>query len=391
MRPAYEVADVINSHWKEIACSGQYNGWQLRTLDALRRCRTASLGGHVDLCTSCGHTRISYNSCRNRHCPKCQQIQRERWIQAREAELLPATYFHVVFTLPEALNKLCLYEPAKVYKLLFDTAWSVMKSFARDPKHLGAETGMISILHTWGQNLSLHPHLHCIVPGGGLTKAGLWRHASGDGEFLFPVKAMSPVFRARFVSALRNTIKGLDRSFYNDLFKTDWVVYAKSAFGCPKQVVEYLGRYTHKIAISNHRLLSVDNHQVSFRYKDYRDQSKNKVMTLDALEFLRRFSMHILPKGFMRIRHFGILSSSRKLKTLPVIHEQLHSDYSPPDKTEKKDWKQISIAMGFNPDCCPVCKAQTMITVLSFDRRGPPDNEFIQSVKRKILASAVQK
>ena len=168
---------MINSHWQNILCTPQYNSWQLRTLDAIRRCRTASLGGHLDLCTNCGQTRISYNSCRNRHCPKCQQIQRERWIRAREAELLPATYFHVVFTLPEALNKVCLYEPARVYKILFDSAWSVMKSFARDPKHLGAETGMITILHTWGQNLSLHPHIHCIVPAGGLTYSGHWRTA----------------------------------------------------------------------------------------------------------------------------------------------------------------------------------------------------------------------
>lgn len=385
MRSAFEVADVINSHWKEIACSGQFNGWQLRTLDALSRCRTASLGGHVDLCTSCSHTRISYNSCRNRHCPKCQQIQRERWIQAREAELLPATYFHVVFTLPEALNKLCLFEPAKVYKLLFDTAWSVIRDFAQDEKHLGAETGMIAILHTWGQNLSLHPHIHCIVPGGGLTRAGFWKHAKSDGEFLFPVKAMSPVFRARFVSGLRNTIKGLDRSFYDNLFKTNWVVYAKRPFGGPKQVVEYLGRYTHKIAISNHRIANITNETVTFRYKDYRDAGKNKSMTLDAKEFLRRFSLHILPKGFIRIRHYGILSSKRKQKALPLIHQQLNSRY---EKMKTKNWKQISMDLNYNPDCCPVCKKQTMITILSFDRRGPPDITSIRSFikKQELLA-----
>jgi len=388
LRPAFEVADVINSHWKEILHSGQVNSWQLRTLDALRRCRTASLGGHVDLCTSCGHTRISYNSCRNRHCPKCQQIQRERWIQARESELLPATYFHVVFTLPEALNKLCLYEPAKVYKLLFDTAWSVINDFAHDEKHLGADIGMISILHTWGQNLSLHPHIHCIVPGGGLTKAGFWKPARCDGKFLFPVKAMSRVFRARFVNGLRSRIKGLDRSFYEDLFKSNWIVYAKRPFGGPKQVVEYLGRYTHKIAISNHRITNLTSDQVSFRYKDYRDAATQKIMTLSAIEFARRFSLHILPKGFMRIRHYGMLSSSRKQKALPLIHQQLKSEYL---VTEKKDWKQISADLGFNPDCCPACKQQTMIAILSFDRRGPPDNVMIQSLRNKIVASAIQK
>ena len=376
MRPAYEVADVLNAHWLEVLRAAQYNSWQLRTLDAIRRCRTASLGGHIDLCTSCGHVRISYNSCRNRHCPKCQQIQRQRWIQARETELLPVTYFHVVFTLPEVLNRLCLYQPSKMYKLLFDTAWSVMRSFARDEKHLGADTGMISILHTWGQNLSLHPHIHCIVPGGGITPSGHWKHARNEGKFLFPVKAMSSVFRARFVTALRNTMPGSEKSFYNDLFKTPWVVYAKLPFGGPKQAIEYLGRYTHKIAISNHRITSISDNAVTFRYKDYRDESKNKAMTLNATEFIRRFSLHILPKGFPRIRHYGILSSKRKLKTLPLIHEQLNSYYQ---KQKNKDWKQISTEhLGYNPDCCPVCKKQTMVTILVFDRRGPPNPSCLQ-------------
>lgn len=382
MRPSFEVADVINAHWKELLYSGHFNAWQLRTLDALRRCRTASLGGHVDLCTSCGHLRISYNSCRNRHCPKCQQIQRERWIQAREAELLPTTYFHVVFTLPEALNKLCLFEPAKLYNILFSTAWSVMKSFAATPEHLGADTGMIAVLHTWGQNLSLHPHLHCIVPAGGLTKAGFWKQSRSDGDFLFPVKAMSPVFRARFVAALRQTIKGLDRSFYDALFKTEWVVYAKRAFGGPEQVIEYLGRYTHKIAISNHRLVNVTRDQITFSYKDYRNEGMKKVMSLSPSEFVRRFSLHILPKGFVRIRHYGILSSSRKMEALPVIHQQLNSRYVPP---EDRDPEWTRLALAFNPICCPQCHEPTMITILTFDRRGPPDSDHINMIRNKAI------
>jgi hypothetical protein len=365
VRPAFELANVINAHWLELVRSGQFNTWQVRTLDAIRRCRTASLGGHVDLCTSCGHVRISYNSCRNRHCPKCQQIQRERWIQAREAELLPATYFHLVFTLPEALNRLCLFEPAKIYTLLFDTAWSVMKSFARDQKHLGADSGMISILHTWGQNLSLHPHIHCIVPGGGVTTSGKWKPARSNGKFLFPVKAMSTVFRARFVAVLRSQFKGLEPSFFNALFNTPWVVYAKRPFEGPKHVIEYLGRYTHKVAISNHRILDIQNDQVTFRYKDYRDESKVKCMPMHPMEFIRRFSLHILPKGFMRIRHYGILSSSGKLHVLPLLHQQLESRYEFP---QEKHWKQISIErLGYNPDACPVCKKLSMITVLTFD------------------------
>jgi len=387
VRPAFEVSDVINSHWKGILRSGQFNAWQLRTLDAIRRCRTASLGGHVDLCTSCGHVRISYNSCRNRHCPKCQQIQRERWIQAREAELLPATYFHVVFTLPEALNKLCLFQPASVYKILFDTAWSVMQDFAHNKKYLGADTGMITILHTWGQNLSLHPHLHCIVPGGGITPSGKWKPARSNGKFLFPVKAMSQVFRARFVAALRSEFKGLEPVFYNALFNTPWVVYAKRPFGSPKHVIEYLGRYTHKVAISNHRIVDIQKDVIRFRYKDYRDESKVKVMTMHPLEFIRRFSMHILPRGFMRIRHYGILSSSRKLNVLPLLHHQLESHYEYP---EQKHWKQVSIErLGYNPDACPHCKQLTMVTVCNFDRRGPPDEKMIKDLIEKYMVMQV--
>ena len=257
-----------------------------------------------------------------------------------------------------------------------------MKSFAADEKHLGAQTGMISILHTWGQNLSLHPHLHCIVPAGGLTHAGFWKSARGEGEFLFPVKAMSPVFRARFVAALRQSIKGLERSLYDELFKTDWVVYAKQAFGGPKQVVEYLGRYTHKIAISNHRILNVSDRDVTFSFKDYRQQGIRKVMTLDSVEFVRRFSLHILPKGFVRIRHYGILSSSRKFDTLPVIHSQMGSKFIPADL---KDSTELIISMGFNALCCPQCSELSMITVLTFDRRGPPGADQLALLKHKVM------
>jgi Putative transposase/Transposase zinc-binding domain len=385
VRASFEVADVLNTHWPQIV-RAPFNSWQLRTLDAIRRCRTASMGGHVDQCTSCGHVRISYNSCRNRHCPKCQQIQRERWIQAREAELLPVPYFHVVFTLPEALNRVCLYEPGKIYGLLFETAWEVIQTFSGQEKHLGADTGMVAILHTWGQNLSLHPHLHCIVPGGGITRSGQWKGVRGKGKFLFPVKAMSPVFRARFVARLRERIPGLERSFYNDVFKNPWVIYAKRSFGGPQQVIEYLGGYTHKIAISNHRIVQATADQVTFRYKDYREEGKNKVMTLEVMEFVRRFSLHILPKGFPRIRHYGILSSKRKHQILPRIHQQLRSHY---EKPEKKDWKQVCIErLGYNPHCCPVCKQQAMVTLLVFDRRGPPDMCFIRSIIKSLPTSA---
>lgn len=392
MRPLYEVADVLNAHWSEVTTNGQFNTWQLRTLNALRRCRTAAMGGHIDGCDNCGYIRISYNSCRNRHCPKCQAVQREAWIAAREAELLPVSYFHVVFTLPDALNRLCMFAPKKMYNMLFATAWSVMQTFSHDRKHLGAEPGMISVLHTWGQNLSLHPHLHCIVPAGGLTICNKWKHAKGfsptggvRGGFLFPVKAMSKVFRAKFVAALRKHFPTEPQSLYDALFKHQWVVYAKQPFAGAKEVVEYLGRYTHKIAISNHRIQSVETNAVRFVYKDYRDAAKKKTMQLAPMEFIRRFALHIFPKGFVRIRHYGILSSTRKTKDLPDVHKQLNSVYV---KKEKLTVEQICTErLSYNIKMCPCCKQQTMRTIMEFDHRGPPPQQWIQSANKTNLTT----
>jgi hypothetical protein len=266
--------------------------------------------------------------------------------------------------------------------LLFSTAWSTIQSFSQDAKHLGAESGMIAILHTWGQNLSLHPHIHCIVPGGGLTPSGFWKNSRSKGNFLFPVKAMSKVFRARFVAGLRNLFPEQDQKLYDKLFAKEWIVYAKRPFMGPKQVIEYLGRYTHKVAISNHRLANIANDAVTFKYKDYRNNSVNKEMTVAPEEFIRRFSLHILPKRLVRIRHYGILSSSRKKTELPKIHSVLNSSYQ---ETEKKDWKVISKErLGYNPDLCPCCKKETMHTVEQFDRRGPPYHLLAAAKSRSI-------
>lgn len=364
MNPAYEVADVLRAHWQRVEQHPEINRWQLRTLGAIKRCRTAELGGHVDACTQCGTIRISYNSCRNRHCPKCQGNKREQWIQAREAELLPVPYFHVVFTLPDLLNPLAMHKPKEVYDTLFETAWSTIKTFGQDEKHLGANAGMISILHTWGQTLTLHPHLHCIVPGGGLTLAGFWRSAKSKGKYLFPVKAMSKVFRAKYVESLKRKIPDLEKNLVNELFKKDWVVYAKRPFGNPKSVIEYLGRYTHKIAISNHRIMNIENGKVTFSFKDYREGAKTKEMTLEGTEFIRRFSLHILPKRFVRIRHYGILSSTCKKSSIPKIKELLPKKNVPKAESENG---QI-----FIPKICPHCKKDTMVTIEHFTGRGPP-------------------
>ena len=265
---------------------------------------------------------MSYNSCRNRHCPKCQGNERQAWIQAREKELLPVSYFHVVFTLPAQLNSLCMQYPRILYASLFDAAWDTIQTFSNDEKHLGATTGMISIMHTWGQQLTLHPHLHCIIPAGGLTKQGKWKHCKTNGNYLFPVKALSVVYRAKYIHHLRKHVAEhnaitekqimLPQSTIDACFKQQWVVYAKKPFSGVNSVVEYLGRYTHKVAISNHRITAIDkvNDTLTFKYKDYKDNATTKHLTLNAMEFVRRFSLHILPKAFVRIRHYGILSLS---------------------------------------------------------------------------------
>jgi hypothetical protein len=359
MRPSYEVASILQRNIGQIQ-KLTTNSWQSRTLYALSACRTYLLGGHIDKCTNpdCNRIHLSYNSCRNRHCPKCQGHKREQWIRARESELLNVPYYHVVFTLPAELNKVCLYKPKVIYKLLFKTAWSVIKGFAANPKFLGAKTGMVAILHTWGQNLSLHPHLHCIVPGGGVSPQMKWKHARGKGKYLFPVKAMSKVFRARFVEGLRKQT-GPDDGLYKKLFEKSWTVYCKRPFFGPPQVVEYLGRYTHKIAISNHRINSTENGSVTFMAKDYRHGGKKHPVTLTDHEFVRRFSQHILPKGFTRIRHYGILSSSIKKNTIPLLQEQL-------GEVELRGKPPLQHRV------CPVCKTGELVTLITFTARGPP-------------------
>lgn len=367
MRPMNEVADILqrNSGTIEKLTS---NSWQARTLYALSACRTSLLGGHIDKCThpECGHIHLSYNSCRNRHCPKCQGHKQAQWIRARETELLDVAYYHVVFTLPEELNKMCLYAPKTIYGLLFKAAWSVIKGFGENPKFLGAKTGMIAILHTWGQNLSLHPHLHCIVPGGGVSPQMKWRHARGKDKYLFPVKAMSKVFRARFAEGLRKQMV-LEDELYNQLFSKNWVVYCKRPFYGPSQVIEYLGRYTHKIAISNHRLKNIENGCVTFTAKDYRHGGKLHQVSLGDHEFIRRFSLHILPKGFTRIRHYGILGSSVKKAIIPCLQQQLGQGI-----VEEKPPLPHRL--------CPICRKGQMVTLLTFTARGPPTDLLLQAL-----------
>ena len=355
MQPKYEVAHVLDGLDAGIEGLG-LNGWQLRTLWALGRCRTAAMGGHVDTCDACGNISISYNSCRNRHCPKCQGHKREEWIQAREADLLPVPYFHVVFTLPNALNGLALEHPKWVYDSLFAAAWQTLETFG---KNKGLQLGMISILHTWGQSLSLHPHLHCIVPGGGVDKNGKWQNIRADGKFLFAVKALSKVFRAKYVAELSKKLE-IGKPLRQVLFAQNWIVYAKRPFGSPKAVVEYLGRYTHKIAISNHRIQQVDAESVSFSYKDYRQNGLKKSMRLSHREFVRRFAQHILPKQFVRIRHYGFLSSTWKRVKFKQLRECFK--LKPAEASASKTLLRK----------CHCCGEGNLVTIATFNGRGPP-------------------
>jgi len=324
----------------------------------------------VAVCTSCGVETISYNSCRNRHCPKCQTTNRERWITDRESELLPVPYYHMVFTLPNHFNELLPEFDEEIYNALFSASWQTIRTFAADPKYLGAKTGMVSILHTWGQQLWLHPHVHCIVPGGGITKSGKWKNCKHKNKYLYPKRALSVVFRAKFMAALRKEMT-IPHHIAKKAFQIRWVVYAKRPFASPDTVVEYLGRYTHKIAISNHRLLDVNENKVTFHYKDYRDAAKKKQAILSGVEFLRRFSSHILPHGFVRIRHYGFLASRNKKTELNYAKKDLRQ----PEWTRiKYSWKQIAKErLHYNPDQCPHCKKETMVIIKIIDpERGPP-------------------
>jgi hypothetical protein len=286
----------------------------------------------LDACSGCDHQAISYNSCRNRHCPKCQAQARHRWLARREQDLLSVPYFHVVFTLPHQLNPLCQRYPRLLYDLLFRATAQTMLEAAANPRHLGAKIGFLAILHTWGQNLRLHPHLHCVVPAGGFDPTcSHWVHPRHP--FFLPVKVLSRVFRGKFLDFLqrvpRQQLPGLDSTLMRNLLREDWVVYAKPAFGQPERVLRYLGRYTHRVAISNQRLLSFDGHNVTFQWRDYAHGNKQRIMTLTATEFLRRFCQHVLPRGFVRIRHFGYLASAHRTALLALARLHLKSQPQP--------------------------------------------------------------
>jgi predicted nucleic acid-binding Zn ribbon protein len=353
------------------------NAHVAKVLRRIRSCRTAALGYHVYQCTGegCGHIKYQYHSCRDRHCPNCGAIKKQEWIEARRQELLPVKYYHVVFTLPHELNSLIMGHRKLLYKLLFDTSSATLLSFAKDQKYIGAIPGIISVLHTWGQQLSFHPHIHCIVSGGGITSENTWKNVTNsERRFLFPVKAMGIVYRAKFLAALQKMIskgevicKEDSKQLINLLYRKDWIVYAKAPFGGPHAVIEYLGRYTHKVAISNHRISSINDQDgtVSFDYKDYEDEGKQKQMTLKIDEFIRRFEQHILPERFTKIRTYGYLANRNRQSR---INEVLKKMNLPLHKDLVKIPVQVRTLEQFGIDMleCPCCKNKTLQLVKIF-------------------------
>jgi hypothetical protein len=382
-RSGPEVADVFRRYGEAYRenhgaslCTAQR-----RVMSAIELCRTAALGGHVERCDRCDHQRISYNSCRNRHCPKCQSLARAQWLEDRQAELLDTQYFHVVFTMPQSIATIAIQNREKVYAILFRAVSDTLQTIAADPKHLGAQIGFFAVLHTWGQNLLHHPHLHCVVPGGGISPDGT-RWIACRQDFFLPVRVLARLFRRLFLKYLVDVFDAGDlqlsssleqlrtpRAFLRHIAlarKTEWVVYAKKPFAGPEQVLQYVGRYTHRVAITNHRVLNIDGGKVQFRWKDYRDDSRQKTMTLAANEFIRRFLLHALPEGFQRIRYYGFLANRYRAEKLALCRQLL--EMPPPKssagKEDRMDYRdRYEHLTGVSLKVCPLCGMGTMVVI----------------------------
>jgi len=378
-RPALEVADVIRACGDVYRASHRLSFQQERVLQAIASCRTAALGGQAARCDQCGTLAISYCSCRNRHCPKCQTLAKQRWLERQCADLLDIDYWHLVFTLPHELNALAQGNPRVVYRLLFRAASQTLLEFGRNPRWIGGEPGITMVLHTWGQRLDQHIHVHCVVTGGALSSNGERWIAAAPG-FLFPVRALSAVFRGKYLAALKQayddgelrfagstaqlTDTGAFRSFLAQLRVHDWVVYAKPPFAGAAQVLAYLGRYTHRVAIANHRLVSFENNEVRFRWRDYAHGNKTKIMALSAEEFLRRFLLHTLPSGFVKIRHYGLLGNRCRHEKVARCRVLLNQPEPEPQEPESVEDMMLRLT-GIDIQRCPACRQGRMRVIIS--------------------------
>jgi hypothetical protein len=383
-RTGPEVADVFRHFGQAFRDQhgASLSAARRRAMLAIETCRTAALGGHVERCDDCGHQRIAYNSCRNRNCPKCQGLARAQWLEDRQAELLDVPYFHVVFTVPDEIAVIAFQNQVVVYDILFRAVSETLSRIAADPKHLGAEIGFLAVLHTWGQNLMHHPHLHCLVPGGGIAPDGKSWIACRPGFFL-PVRVLSRMFRGLLLQYLEKAFAAGELNFFSQhrhlhepaafrrylapAYGPEWVVYAKRPFAGPAQVLEYVGRYTHRVAISNNRLVSIDSGKVRFRWKDYRQESRQKIMTLDGDEFIRRFLIHVLPDRFHRIRYYGFLSNCHRTPKLALCRKLLGMIPSAPTDS-LSDYRDQSLPLSQTLRQCPHCHAGFMVVIDSIPR-----------------------
>lgn len=393
----FEVADIISKYLPSIDKTKIYSQ-HIKILSAIQRCRTIELGGHIDKCDNCSHLRISYNSCRNRHCPKCQGINKEMWIIQQEDMLLPVAYYHVVFTLPEQMHLLCMYNPRIMYDLLFQSAWHVINTLSRDPKWIGARPAATMILHTWGQRLNLHPHLHCIVPNGGLCNDGEWKFPKyGKDNFLYPVAVMRSLFKGVFMSKLKHLFKDKKivipselfakqsyTEWKNNLYKKEWVVFTKKPFSKPQHVIDYLGRYSHRVAITNRRIKSIDCSGITFEYKDYYNKAKKETMTLSAPEFIRRYCLHFLPPNYRKIRQYGLISNACKGKALTKAKKALGEKQTQLlTKAERKAFATYRVLNLYSADQCPCCKKGIMKMIIPITKNKPPPENIMIQIRKQ--------
>jgi predicted Zn-ribbon and HTH transcriptional regulator len=392
---AIEVGDIFRQFGTAYQQEHKLALQQLKVMTAIEKCRTQALGGHIDMCDECGYERISYNSCCNRHCPKCQSLARERWVLARQEDLLPICYFHIVFTLPDELNRLCLVNQKVMYDLLFRAGSETILDLGKDAKHIGGKVGFICVLHTWGQNLMDHPHLHCIVTGGGLSNDGTrWlepKKTTPKKDFFVHVNVISDLFKKKFLAYLKQAYQSGKLKFVgeiesladsnkfqeliNKLYNKKWNSYCKKPFGGPEKVLTYLGRYSHRVAIANHRIVKLEDSKVTFKWRDYRDGNKNKLMTINAFEFIRRFLLHILPKGYFKIRYYGLLASRNHRTDLELCKRLLKVADKIARQHQRLSWEDLMLEL-FDIDVrrCPVCGKGRLVPrqMIPWNSHAPP-------------------
>lgn len=390
MKAKFELADIIRRFGHELVSNSNPTPYQLKTLDKLVQCRTASLGGHEEQCDCCGEKRYSYNSCRNRHCPKCQSSKQAVWIEQLLESTLPVKHYHIVFTLPHCLNKICLYNDREFYRLLFSAVWRTLHSFGYT--HYGVETGAVCVLHTWGQNLTLHPHLHCIVPAVGYSLAGEWKHIGTYENYLYPVHELSKTFRGKFLDSLKMWLKkkqvlpGFDH-LIQKAWNTKWVVFCEPSMAKAEHVVRYLGQYTHRVAITNQRLINISDTHVTFRAKDYRDKAIIKPTKLEGAEFLRRFCMHILPRRFVKIRRYGIYNHTTKRNLKLQFKPEEKPNIASAETKPKKETAQERLyrLTGFDVYQCPKCKKGKMHMIRELPRIRSPGGFSVGAFQSLLL------